>query len=316
MGQAVASAGRRLGVLLLLVSPACAWDWDRFEFPGTVCRWDDPAAFTLATPRPLAGVNSSGRDYEPFLSPDRLTLYFVSDRGDGRRRIYRAARARPYGAFEAVEPENGVSVPDAVYRLALSSDGLTAYIAAPSGYPASGAGQTDLFSATRPAAGAPLGSADFSPVSEVNTSNHEWDPFPSPDGLRLYYGEHVPPDLHHPRYAERAAPGQPWQRMGPVPGLPASPPFKTDNPAVTVDERLILFASDLTGSVAGSRDLWYAVRPGRDASFGPPRQVPEVNTEHLESEVYISPDGCELFFIRSEGAARKDDIYTTRHVER
>jgi hypothetical protein len=83
---------------------------------------------------------------------------------------------------------------------------------------------------------------------------------------------------------------------------------------VTADERLILFSSDLAGSIAGSRDLWYAVRSSRDQPFGAPRQLPVVNTEHFESEVYITPDGCELYFVRSEGAVRTDDIYSTRYL--
>jgi hypothetical protein len=304
---------RRL-VPILLVLPACSWDWDRFDVAAdgaaAVCRWDDPGAFTLEAPRPVTEVNSTAKEVEPFLAADRLTLYFASDRGDGLTRSYRATRSTPDGAFDRVVEQSDVNVANAISRFSVSSDGLTAYIAALSSYPASATGMADLFSATRASAAVPFTSAQFAPLTAVNTAENEWDPFPAPDGLRLYYVEHTPSQSRNLlMVAERSAPGQPWTAKGPVPGLSLAP-SKADNPTVTADERLIVFSSDLDGSVAGSRDLWYAVRAGRDEPFGTPRQLPVVNTEQWESEVYITPDGCELYFVRV------DEIYFTRYVAR
>lgn len=306
-------------VLLLLLVPACTWDWGRFDFSAegdagaTICRWDDPGGFTLEAPRPLTEVNSAGEEVEPFLSADRLTLYFASDRGDGLRRSYRATRSKPEGPFDTIEEQSEINVPGAISRFALASDGLTAYIAAPSGYPTDATGHPDLFSATRSSVAVPFTSAQFKPIAALNTTENEWDPFPSPDGLRLYYNEHIPSkSLNHMMLAERAAPGGAWVKKGEVPGLSVTAPTKADNPAVTGDERLIVFSSDLSGSVGGSRDLWYAVRADRDQPFGAPRQVPVVNTADFESEGYITPDGCELYFVRAVGGAA-GDIYVTRY---
>jgi hypothetical protein len=315
---------RRLGLLLLFL-PACTWDWDRFAISdaaaedgaGPICRWDDPGRFTLEAPRAVSEVNSAANDLEPFLSADRLTLYFASKRGDNLIRSYQATRSKPHGPFEKVEQQSGLNVPDAISRFALSSDGLVAYIAAPSGYPASAKGDSDLFSAARASATAPFSSAQFKPITALNSAESQFDPFPSPDGLRLYYNEHISAQsVRRLQVAERSAPGQPWGSKSDVPGLPDAKLHQADNPAVTADERLIVFSSDLAGSIAGGRDLWYAVRAARDQPFGAPRQLPVVNTENKETEAYITPDGCELYFVRSAGPAQTLDIYYTRHVAR
>jgi len=96
---------------------------------------------------------------------------------------------------------------------------------------------------------------------------------------------------------------------------------------VTEDELLIVFSSELAGGrpdggarcgdsgTTGSRDLWYAVRTARDQPFGTPRPLPVVNTACFESEAYISPDGCELYFARAEAGA-DPHLYSSRYMAR
>ena len=296
----------------------CAWDWEQFEprIDAGRCSWADPARFTLSTPTPVSEVNTAAaREFEPFLSADELTLYFASDRQGGESRCYLTRRTQPDGPFGEVEEQSGINVPGAMSRFALSADGLTAYIAAPGGYPASATGDAELFSATRKSAAVPFTSAQFAPLAAINTAANEWDPFPSSDGLRLYYAEHTPTKSQNRlMVAARTAVDRPWAGKGaPVPGLDLAdlpPKAKTDNPALTADELLIVFSSDLKGSVAGDRDLWYAVRADRAASFSAPRQLPAVNTDKWESEVTISVDGCRVYFVRD------DDIYTARYLAR
>lgn len=315
--------GRGLTPLLLLL-PACTWDWDRFDShddggadgSSTTCRWDDPGKFTLQTPWPLTEVNSSAMEIDPFLSPDRRTLYFASERGDGQLRSYRAIRAKPDGPFDRVEEQSEINLPGCVSRFALSSNTLSAFISARSDYPKGCGGRASLFAAKRGSVALPFTRSQFSPIGQINTAEHEWDPFPSHDGLRLYYVEEAP-SKSSTRLLLAAQSGGAWpvwERRGPVPGLSLEP-HDADNPAVTADERLIVFSADLSGSSAGSRDLWYAVRLDRARPFGTPRPLPVVNTDQRESEVFITPDGCELYFVRSTGT-QAEEIYATRHVPR
>jgi hypothetical protein len=310
--------------LIPVLAASCTWDWDRFEprsgdGPSVdgplLCSWQDPARFTLAPPVPVTEINTaSAREIEPFLSPDGLTLYFASDRGDGKKRCYLARRGKPEGPFDAVQEQSGINVPDAMSRFALSADGLTAYIAAPRGYPKDATGDAQLLAATRKGPREPFTSAQFAPLEALNTQANEWDPFPSTDGLRLYFAEHTPSKTQNRlMVAERSGPGAPWAKRGPVPGMDLSdlpPQTRSDNPAVTADELTIVFSSDHAGTIAGGRDLWYAVRADRTQPFSAPRQLPAVNTDEWESEVTITPDGCRLYF------TRVDDIYTTYYVPR
>jgi Tol biopolymer transport system component len=303
--------------LLPLLAAGCTWDWDRFDprsgdGPPLRCSWADPARFTLAPPVPVTEINTSAREIEPFLSPDGLTLYFASERGDGKLRCYLARRDKPEGPFGAVEEQSGINLPQAVSRFVVSADGLTAYIAALRDYPKSATGDAEIFTAERKSPGEPFTSAQFAPLDKLNTQENEWDPFISPDGLRLYYAEHVPSKSQNRlMVAERSTTGGTWSKKGPIPGLDLtdlSPKTKSDNPAVTADELTIVFSSDHAGSVAGSRDLWYAVRTDLSQPFSAPRQLPAVNTDQWESEVTVTPDGCRLYF------TRVDDIFTTHYI--
>ena len=57
------------------------------------------------------------------------------------------------------------------------------------------------------------------------------------------------------------------------------------------------------------------MRAARDAPFGVPRPLPAVNTALGETEVFVTPDGCELYFVRATGT-RAEEIYSTRYLAR
>lgn len=106
--------------------------------------------------------------------------------------------------------------------------------------------------------------------------------------------------------AERAGPGAPFSRPALVPGLNTAD--DDENPTVTTDELVIVFASTRPGG-KGGRDLWYAVRSATDEPFGEARPLPDLNTDGDESEPYLAPD-CELFFAASPGGTL--DLFVTR----
>ena len=105
-------------------------------------------------------------------------------------------------------------------------------------------------------------------------------------------------------FAERPAPADPFASPRQVAELTAGP--VESNPSLTADERMIHFASDRDGDL----DLYFATRPDRTTSFGPPRLVPGLNGSAEESEGFIRDDGCEVFFSSlRDGTLGFTDLY-------
>lgn len=85
----------------------------------------------VGVPIAIEAVNSSGAEFDPYLSRDGLTLWFAGDRADGGRAIYFATRASiwdNFGSPEALLVTRGPSVPGSP---SLSGDGLHLYYAVP-----------------------------------------------------------------------------------------------------------------------------------------------------------------------------------------
>lgn len=104
--------------------------------------------WTLEAPVRIPGINAPELDGEATLSPDGLTLYFASDRGTAGWDSYRASRSSLTGDF-------GKPVPQAEINTESTTTAFTRSM--------------------------------FSPVQGVNTAANEYDPWVSPDGLRLYF---------------------------------------------------------------------------------------------------------------------------------
>lgn len=149
--------------------------------PAKSC-WSSGAP-TFSTPVALDAVNSASTDIEPMLSPDGLTLYFASSR-DGNMDAFLATRPSAGAPFANVQNNTQVGTADSETRFALSFDGLEAFLATNR---AGGQGGADIWIATRTSAATPFAPADFSPAAPLNSTQNEWDPYPSFDGKRLYY---------------------------------------------------------------------------------------------------------------------------------
>lgn len=273
--------------------------------------WTDATRFE--TPEPLGSINTTSEEIEPFVSADGLTLYFTSDRpgGKGGRDIYQATRATPMDAFGSI---GAVAAFNTAYDdggLSLSTDGLTAYI---SSTRPGGPGPPDLFVVSRPDTATPFVAADVVLLAAVNGAGREFDPAPSADGRRLYFtadGIVAAGSEADLVFAERSGTSGDFGAPRAVPGV-NPPDGREGNPWVSADELLIVFNSDRAGGLGG-HDLWYATRADRDATFSAPRPVPDVNTSDQEGEVFVSADGCELYFGRTTG---QRDLFHTRVVVR
>ena len=144
---------------------------------------------------PLASLNSTGKELDPFLSPDGRTIYFVSDR-DGNRGIYTATRLTPYHDFDAptiVLASSGADLPTSP---SVSDDSLIMMYAVPE--------KSRLWQLTR--AGV---EARFDNKEIMRSDEKQERPWLSAqlsgDGLRIYWTEEAA-DTTVTRAAVRSAP--------------------------------------------------------------------------------------------------------------
>jgi hypothetical protein len=134
----------------------------------------------------------------------------------------------------------------------------------------------------------------FTVDQKVSTPDSDYDAILTADGLRVYVAS-LGSAAQKIVVAERPSPTAPFgARQLLEGGINSS---SAADPALTVDERVIVFASSRSGG-SGGGDLWYAVRTGA-TSFSAPQPLPApVNTAENEREPEISPDGTRLFWIR------------------
>ena len=129
-------------------------------------------AASFDAPLPLAAVNSSNDESDPFVTPSGDALYLLSNRGPTG--IYVSARVgQGFGAPLPLPLLAGRSDPT------LSDDELTMFI----GSGATGPAQ-DIAVVTRSAKNAPFGAATT--VAVLNSASADQPDWLSPDGCRLY----------------------------------------------------------------------------------------------------------------------------------
>lgn len=253
--------------------------------PGTLPPDDAPAdspippdAAPWSTPALVRGVNSSANEDDPSVTPDGLTIAFVSTR-DGSADIFLGTRAKLDEPF-AVAPLTAVNSPSDESSPEISADGKTLYFTSDR----AAADRPDVYVAhleggswTMPAV-----------VPELTTPRVESDLAISPDGLTAVVSRGNQFFLY-----TRVAASGPFGASTALPALdiagsPAAPTL-TDH-------------ADVVYFHAGAvRDLYVAHRTGD--TFTPPAPVAELNTDAREDGPFISPDGHHLYF------ARDGDLY-------
>lgn len=264
--------------------------------PTSCTPWGDSPSFYL--PRALSATNTSSDERSPFVTVDGRQLFFSSDRpgGPGGLDVYVAYRPNAQANFGSGSLYDGASTADDESGFFLSGDGLAAYLSSPR---PGGMGQADIWTAARADPQIPFSPADFSPLAEVNNEGHQLDPFLSENGQRLYLttdGILENGSLADLAVAEWSSAAGVFSEPMAIPGLDAEG-VREGGPSLTSDQRLIVFSSDRPGGPGGS-DLWYATRDSADAAFSEPRLLAALNTSDSEGEVFITPDGCEVFFGR------------------
>jgi Tol biopolymer transport system component len=193
--------------------------------------WGPPQPFQL---------NTANTEATPRLSFDERTLYFESDlTGDYEiLATTRTARGQPWSAAQPV-----VDVSSAMQEKWFSPCSGDRYVVARS--PTFDGG--DIYAGT-------LGAGPPTPVAELNTPATETSLFITEDCLTLYFASDRNGTYDVFR-TQRASISQPWDAPVVIPEL-ADPAVNEQDPWVSPDERLLLFASDR----AGTYDVYMSTR--------------------------------------------------------
>lgn len=157
---------------------------DRPGGPGSldlyVARRPSPSE-PFGPPVMIAELSTASFEDNPWLEPDGLRMWF--DRGSD---VHTATRATMSSPWVDQGPVAAFSGPDFEDALELSPDLLTAYFG--SDRPG-GAGDVDLWYATRASASVPFGTA--SPLS-INTAAYDCCPHVLPGGREVLFGHKTP----------------------------------------------------------------------------------------------------------------------------
>lgn len=257
----------------------------------------------FGSPKLLEGVDSSSSEINAQLSPDELTIYVASNRG-GTYDLYTATRrmrTEPFGVPRELVNVNSASSNDE--GPAISSDGLTLYFV--SNRNGAAGPEFDLFVTTRISS-----AADFPApmeVSMVNSTATDSTPSVAADGLTLYFTSTrlgVAKIFHAVRPSTSSAFSGPTEL-----GELSIQDQDADGPVVSTDQLSIYFSSSRSGT-KGAIDIWIARRSTLVDGFGSPEPVAELNTPSKEWPLWLSPDGCRLYFASDRaGGAGGYDIY-------
>jgi Tol biopolymer transport system component len=261
--------------------------------PDAACLAKWRAGPTFTTPIPVGGLVTTSEENDPFLTADEKTIYFVRTSD-----IYKATRSAIGNNFGNVGKASDLSSGVGDSKVSLTADGMTAFL---NSARAGGTGMTDVWRATRSSTSSTFATPDQKYLANVNTTGDQWDPHVSANGLRLYIAPPASP-MQHIEVASRASL---MENFGaPVPLTELDSGERDNDPTLTADERLIVFASNRNGD----RNLWYALRDDPTKPFGAPMLVPEINT-NTDDGPHLSNDGCRLYFTTNRN--QDVDIYVT-----
>lgn len=151
-----------------LVATACTGCLSLGEPPPPEC----------VAPRAIAELNTSAREASPFLSPDRLEIWFSSDRG-GNLHLVHAKRENLGETFSDTVDVSDLGITGSTFDPFLERDGLTMWF---SKLDSAAGAEAQLYRARR----SMRGTARFAMAEPVNLGAGQ-HPTMTADGLTLYF---------------------------------------------------------------------------------------------------------------------------------
>jgi Tol biopolymer transport system component len=250
-------------------------------------------------------VNSPYGDWDPFIAPDGLSLYFGSTRpgGLGQSDIWmttkQTSERNPEGYWGP--PVNLGEPVNSEYREGLptvTADGLTlAFSSERSG----GLGGFDIWMTTRPTKESPWGPLT-NLGSPINSEGSDLCGCISSDGCSLYFstglsigddGFNYGGDVYVTRRPTRDSPWEPPINLGLIASHGGSGNW---DPSISGDGLALFFDSDYA-DVSLLPDIWLATRTRNSSEWGTPVLLgPEINTQYGEQKPSISADGSTLYW--------------------
>jgi len=252
-------------------------------------------------PALVPGMNIAvpGRDFEPRLSPDELTVYFarvtLTTTPPWGYDLYVATRSSVSDPFGEAVRLDELDTPAIEADPFISADGLTLFFASDRGRASQ---NTRIFFAMRSSLLDSFSSSqEYVTLSSPVPEQGDGGPYFLPDASAVYF--------HSSRRA-----GDSDIYRAPLGGAGAGTPvlvsstITSDNefePVVTPDDLTLYYTSTRQDAGAkGGTDIWMVTRPSKQSDFGPPVNVSELNTATFEYSNWISADGCRFYFTRGD----------------
>jgi Tol biopolymer transport system component len=239
----------------------------------------------------VPGVNGTANNGEGRLSPDELTIYFLSTRS-GNNDIFTASRASRTDAFGTPQPMTSLNTASAEGWPTVTADGLTLF------FESNVSGRYQTYVATRTTLVAQFAAPAL--VANVNIAGSDTGQaavLPNQSALYLVNNGTGAGNLY------RAGLNTTGQFGTPVEVSTINTPSDEFAPTPTSDELVLYFGSSrLDPPAKGAMDIWMTRRTSTAASWDPPTNVQELNTTAFEWPDWLSPDRCRLYFTRNTGA--------------
>jgi len=243
-------------------------------------------------PTLVAELDTSGTEASLRLSFDQLTAYFTSSRpgGQGGQDLWVATRAKVTDAFSNIKNLDTQDSPQVDTHASITADGLTLVYESTRISPSQSvfvAKRADTMSAF----GQPNGITGLGNFAIVT------DPFVRADGQKLYFA--AAPNGGDLDIFRANRSGKNFIGTTNVGELNSQ--AQEELPTVSPDDRLMYIASTrVEPNAQGGFDIWVSTRYSVNAPFTSPTLVKELNTPTDDFPDYVSPDGCTLYFHRSQ----------------
>ncbi len=239
---------------------------------------------------PLTALNTNVMERDVFVTLDEKTLYFSRANPDPDVFVStRTDTALPFGAPVMTELDTAADEG----KISLTADGMLAALS------------TD-FNTTTPDIElyTRTSSTSFTldgPVAVAATAAGDYDPYITPDGLRLYWAPGGPNSTpqqialaSRPNVDTTFAFDHTLTELGTYVG----------DPAPSYDETVMLFT---TQTDAGA--IEYATRAAVTDPFTIVGLVPTINTPDTEGDAHLTRDACHVYFARYISAVTDWDLY-------
>jgi len=257
------------------------------------------AEYAFGVPERLQELAADDENANPTLTADGLEIFYTSKRDGGEADVWHATRGSPFEPFGTPERLESVSSDSYDTSPAISSDGLTLWLASKRG-----GGELDIYASKRDSSDAAWPSPES--VAPLNSDAREIPRPPGAQGLIMPLSSDRD-GLYWIYLARRASTDAEFGAPELVTSL-ADPDRIAVDACLTDDGLTLFFAGGPTEDDA--QDLYVSRRSSMDSDFGPAEPLIALNTDADERDPWLSPDGTVLYF----ASDREDQILDVYRV--